>query len=193
LDAKQAFQLAQHLGFSVALVDLDLKGKMACLSSSNCALISQTLRSSLLAASWVMTSSTPGTWALPRFCTSRLPPIGSRWSSGFESRESLEASGQYRIWWCRAYPTRGIGLRSRPYRSQVEVATNSRSGYRVPLTYQFLHMAAGGRLVNPVRFVGCHLFARNSSNSSTHSKRRPKNLLLPLTRKWSLQSKAALM
>jgi hypothetical protein len=109
LDAKQAFQLAQHLGFSVALVDLDLKGKMACLSSSNCALISQTLRSSLLAASWVMTSSTPGTWALPRFCTSRLPPIGSRWSSGFESRESLEASGQYRIWWCRAYPTRGIG------------------------------------------------------------------------------------
>jgi CheY-like chemotaxis protein len=27
LDAKQAFQLAQHLGFSVALVDLDLTGK----------------------------------------------------------------------------------------------------------------------------------------------------------------------
>jgi len=26
-DAKQAFQLAQHLGFSVALIDLDLKGK----------------------------------------------------------------------------------------------------------------------------------------------------------------------
>jgi two-component system response regulator PilR (NtrC family) len=26
-DAKQAFQLAEHLGFSVALVDLDLKGK----------------------------------------------------------------------------------------------------------------------------------------------------------------------
>jgi CheY-like chemotaxis protein len=26
-DGNQAFQLAQHLGFSVALVDLDLKGK----------------------------------------------------------------------------------------------------------------------------------------------------------------------
>ena len=26
-DAQQAFQLAKHLGFSVALVDLDLKGK----------------------------------------------------------------------------------------------------------------------------------------------------------------------
>jgi len=26
-DAKQAFELAKHLGFSVALVDLDLKGK----------------------------------------------------------------------------------------------------------------------------------------------------------------------
>jgi len=27
LDAQQAFQLAEHLGFSVALIDLDLKGK----------------------------------------------------------------------------------------------------------------------------------------------------------------------
>ncbi|HEV2202465.1 MAG TPA: response regulator [Bryobacteraceae bacterium] len=27
LDAQQAFQLTEHLGFSVALVDLDLKGK----------------------------------------------------------------------------------------------------------------------------------------------------------------------
>jgi len=27
IDAQQAFQLAEHLGFSVALIDLDLKGK----------------------------------------------------------------------------------------------------------------------------------------------------------------------
>ena len=27
LDAQQAFQLAEHLGFTVALVDLDLRGK----------------------------------------------------------------------------------------------------------------------------------------------------------------------